>query len=76
MSIALHVNLVYKNKMEANLNLFFEIWAALTLSVPIFLLQSQQKGFPLQSLPQYIHSKRPSFLLPVYLIHFGIDLEK
>jgi hypothetical protein len=29
-------------------------WAAGTLSVSIFLLQSQQKGFPLQSLPQYI----------------------
>jgi len=29
------------------------IWAADTLSVPIFLLASPQKGFPLQSLPQY-----------------------
>jgi len=28
-------------------------WAAHTLFVPIFLLAPQQKGFPLQSLPQY-----------------------
>jgi len=34
------------------------IWAAGTLSVTIFLLQSQQKGFSLQSLPQLIHKER------------------
>jgi len=46
------------------------------LSVPIFLLQSQQKGFPLQSLPQYIRSKRLSFSLHFDFSHFGTDVEK
>ncbi len=48
--------------------------AADTLSVPIFLLQSQHKGFPLQSLPQYSHLKSESHseFLPLKINAIGI----
>jgi hypothetical protein len=41
----------YVGNIKSSIKIF---WAAHTLFAAIFLLQGKQKGFSLQSLPQYI----------------------